>query len=251
MPEQNLVLLPGLLCDHASWGRVPAGVEDLVEISFARYGMADSFSAMAEKVLQDAPDQFAVAGHSMGGRVALQLVQMAPERITGLALFGTSAEGVRPDSGPEAARRQQQLSTAERLGLRGFCEALWLDNLVAPASRQDAQLVATILAMMDRQSVAQMRVQIAAALTRSDMTDVLTAIRCPALVLAGELDATRPPAVHRAMAERIPAAALTLVPGAGHMVMMEAPDPVIAAMRDWLQQVGESTSTGFASGRDM
>src|SRR5690348_8727502 len=89
-PLQHLVLVPGLLCDHAAWEYQARELQGLATITIADHGSLDSLSAMAEAILQRAPRSFALAGHSMGGRVAFQILRRAPERITRIALLDTA-----------------------------------------------------------------------------------------------------------------------------------------------------------------
>src|SRR5258708_9333794 len=85
----NLVFVPGLLCDKAVWKPQLQALQGVANIQVADHGELDSLSAMAEAILAKAPARFAVAGHSMGGRVALEVVRRAVSRVTGLALLDT------------------------------------------------------------------------------------------------------------------------------------------------------------------
>src|ERR1700688_1935567 len=100
---QSLVLLPGLLCDEEVWREQIGALSDLVTCTCLDWGSLDSIVSMAELVLRTAPDRFALAGHSMGGRVAFQVYQMAPQRVTRIALLNT-AVGPRP---PGAAGEEE------------------------------------------------------------------------------------------------------------------------------------------------
>lgn len=231
-----VLLLPGMLCDAASWGSIPDDLTDVAEPRVVDFGLADTIDAMAETVLAAAPERFAVAGHSMGGRVALAVQQYAPNRVIALGLLGTSCEGHADAAAweSEVSTRRRQIEIAERMGLRGFAETSWLDRMIHPDRRGDPALVGAFLDMMDRQNLDRMRAHIHAGLTRRDMTHCLPSIACPTLVLAGDSDAGRPPPVHQAMAARMPSAVLALIPRSGHMVMMERPSDVAAVMRRWL-----------------
>jgi pimeloyl-ACP methyl ester carboxylesterase len=217
---------------------------ELADVRVVGYGLADTVDAMADVVLAGAPERFFVAGHSMGGRVALAVQHLAvqdgaPERVLGLGQFGTSCEG-HADAAARAAEqaaRRAQIAAAERDGMRRFGES-WLARMMLPAHAADPGLREAFLDMVERMGMAAMRAHINAGLTRRDMTWWLPQVACPTLVLAGEADAGRPPPVHAAMAARIPGAVLEIVPDAGHMVMMERPEPVAAAMRAWLGRGG-------------
>src|SRR5215510_11486659 len=98
-----VVLLPGLVCDAAVWTHAKAALGASAPVLIAEYGLLDSLGAMAEKVLREAPPSFAVAGHSMGGRVALEVLRRAPERVAAIALLDT---GVQPLAAGEAGQRE-------------------------------------------------------------------------------------------------------------------------------------------------
>ena len=242
MPKPVLLLLPGMLCDRASWGAVPDALSDIADIRVIDYGSADTIGAMADAALAQAPERFAVAGHSMGGRVAQTVQKRASARVSGLGLFGTSCEAPANAEALAAERavRQEQIDLARRLGLRGFAETAWLARMIHPTRRADAALVEAFLEMMDRQTLETMQSHINAGLTRADTTAWLSEIACPTLVLAGDSDAGRPAPIHRAMAARIPGATLVLVPQSGHMVMMEQPAAVATAMRGWLERIAHA-----------
>jgi pimeloyl-ACP methyl ester carboxylesterase len=101
-PKPTLILLPGLLCDRTVWEPQIAALSPRCTIQVADFWGLDSFDAMADRVLADAPPRFALAGHSMGGRVALEIMRKAPERVERLALLSTGVHPVLPN---EAAPR--------------------------------------------------------------------------------------------------------------------------------------------------
>src|SRR5512139_1169067 len=93
---ESLVLVPGLLCDDTVWRHQVAGLGAGRGIQVASHALSDSLGAMAERILDSAPPRFALAGHSMGGRVALEVVVRAPERVSRLALLDTGYEALAP-----------------------------------------------------------------------------------------------------------------------------------------------------------
>lgn len=228
----DLVLLPGMLCDAASWR---AQLDAFQDARVSSFGVLDDFDAMAEAVLTDAPQRFALAGHSMGGRVALEVVRRAPERVLKLALVATDYRGHPDDASAraEAARRNAILARIAGEGMRGFAQG-WATQVIAPANLGDTHLVSDVVEMMSRHAPEVAAAQTLAGLKRRDQADVLAAIRCPTLVCAGQEDALRPVAVHRDMAARVVGGELVVVDGAAHMVAMERPAIVTAAMRRWL-----------------
>lgn len=198
----------------------------------------DSIVAMAEAVLRWAPPTFALAGHSMGGRVAFQVYRLAPERVTKLAVFNTGSDA-RPagDAGAaEEAGRRKLLAIARSQGMRPMAVE-WLKGMLPPYRQSDTPLVEEIIQMFERKSADLFEIQMLALLGRPNATPLLQQIQCPALVLTGADDAWSPPARHAEIAQFIPHSELVLVPKCGHMSTMERPDEVTAAMRAWLNRL--------------
>jgi pimeloyl-ACP methyl ester carboxylesterase len=225
------------MCDHTSWAPILPALSARATCQVVSHGEADSLTQMAQQILDAAPAQFDLAGHSMGGRVALEVVRMAPERVRRLALLGT---GFKPKEAGAAGEKEVQgrqalLDVAQTQGIRAMAMA-WVQNMVAPACLEDAAFIESIVQMFERKSVAIFQRQIKALLTRPDATEVLRQVRVPTLVMAGELDAWASPQQHQDIADLIPAKpAMQVVAGAGHMMMMEKPDTVAALFLDWLR----------------
>ena len=233
--KPTIVLLPGLVCDRAVWLPQIQALSDRMHCHVIDYGMLDSIGAMAQHVLDTAPsDTFALAGHSMGGRVALEVMRRAPERVHHLALLDTGthplAEG---DSGKkERAGRMSLLQIAERQGMRAMAEQ-WAKPMVHP-SRHGTPLFDTVLDILERSNAEQYAAQINALLNRPDAAPVLATITCPTLVLTGRDDLWSPPEQHERMANAIRHAQLCIVEQCGHMSTLEQPDVVNAAFEGWL-----------------
>lgn len=233
-----LVLLPGLLCDDAVFAdqRVALAARDVV---VADYGGAATLPAMARGVLDALPaGRLAVCGHSMGARVALEMLRVAPQRIDRLALldFGVDPcpEG---DAGlAERTQRMALLELAERDGMQ-VMGARWAHGMVHP-DRLGTPLFERIVAMVARKTPALFAAQIAALLARSAAFDVLAAATCPVLIGCGRQDAWSPLERHRQLHAQLPGTRLAVFEDAGHMAPMEQPDAVSAALRDWLDDDG-------------
>lgn len=250
MPGVPLVLLPGLMCDRVVWGAVLQALGDERDVDIAAYGDIDSLGAMAERVLDLAPQRFAVAGHSMGGRVALEIFRRAPDRVAGLALLDTNylpraagEAGVR-----EERERMELLDTARARGTRAMGQT-WVRGMVHPARLADRPLVDGILDMFARKSADTFAAQIRALLDRPDAGPLLPRIACPALVLCGREDTWSPPARHEEMAGAIPGARLAVIEACGHMAPMERPRDVAAALAAWLAAIDAKTGRGQAAAR--
>jgi pimeloyl-ACP methyl ester carboxylesterase len=233
-----VLLVPGLLCDDAVWAPQRAALGRLTEVIVARHGTADSLGAMAERALALAPPRFALAGHSMGGRVALEILARAPERVTRLALLDTGFEGLPPgpDGERERAGRLRLLGIARRDGMRAM-GAEWARGMVHPARLADVGLMDSILDMIERATPDVFAAQIGALLGRPDRTALLPDIAVPTLVLCGHEDAWSPVVRHRALAALIPGSVLVDVPDCGHMSTMERPAELADALAAWLQDL--------------
>ncbi len=233
--QPALLLAPGLMCDATSWGPVPSMLPNF-DCRVVDHGMADSLSQMAESLLAQAPERFALAGHSMGGRVALEVMRIAPERVTHLGLFDT---GHLPKptglAGEEEIRKRMALLTiAREQGVRTMAHE-WVKGMVAPRRLNDQPLIESILTMFDRKNADTFERQLRALIQRPDATSVLQQVKVPTLVLCGELDAWSPPTQHQAIADCIPARpGVVSIADCGHMAMQEQPEAVAQAMRQWL-----------------
>ena len=232
-----LLFLPGLICDAHTFAAQTAAFADSRAI--AGYGLADSLPAMAQIVLDEAPDQFDLFGHSMGGRVALEVYRLAPERVRRLALSST---GVHSLGESEPAKRHALQAIGHEQGYEALVDA-WLPPMVADHNRADDAVYRPMRQMCLDKGQAMFDAQISALLTRPEQASLLDSITCPTLVMTGELDAWSPPAQHEAIAARIADSTLEIVAGAGHMLPLEAPDEVNRAIVAWLQRPANETTT--------
>jgi pimeloyl-ACP methyl ester carboxylesterase len=231
----NLLLLPGLLCDGAAWLPVVPHLQGVIDCRGADYGDASSLPEMARRVLADAPAQFAVAGHSMGARVALEVYRMAPRRVTRLALLDTGYQALPAGAAgeQERARRMALVTLARAEGMRAMGRE-WMRPMVHPARLGDAPLVESILAMVERRTPDQFAGQIRALLERTDLAELLRSVRVPTLVACGREDAWSPVAQHEAIATLVPGSRLAIFDDCGHMAPMERPEAVAQALIGWL-----------------
>ncbi|MDB6089904.1 MAG: Alpha/beta hydrolase family [Gammaproteobacteria bacterium] len=238
--KTSLILVPGLLCDEAVWAHQSAALAGLADVHIATNGARDTLVAMAEAIIAQAPARFALAGHSMGGRVALEVVRRVPERVVALALLDTGhmplASG---DAGErEVAGRMALVEKARREGMRAMGRD-WMQGMVHPTHLADADLVNAILDMIERRSPELYAAQTRALIGRPDATPVLTSVRCPTLVLCGREDAWSPPRRHEDIRDLVPGSRLTVVAECGHMSTMEQPGAVSQALHEWLERAIE------------
>jgi pimeloyl-ACP methyl ester carboxylesterase len=233
---ESIVLVPGLMCDAAVWRDQMAGMGTGRHVQVAEHALSDSLGAMAERILDTAAPTFALAGHSMGGRVALEVMALAPQRVVRLALLDTGYEALAPgEAGDrEKAGRFRLLEIAKRDGMLAMARD-WARGMVHPARLEDAALMTAIHSMIAGAGVAKFEAQIHALLARPDRTDLLKSLRLPTLVLCGREDAWSPLSRHEEMARLIPGSSLVSIADCGHMSTMERPEAVTAAMLSWLQ----------------
>jgi pimeloyl-ACP methyl ester carboxylesterase len=212
------------------WSDIPRRLASIADVSVVSFCGFSSIEAMAEHVLQTAPPRFAVAGHSMGGRVALELMRVAPQRISALALLNTGVHAVR-DGEPQG--RVHLLRLALQHGM-GALAREWLPPMMGSDAARTAELMPRLMAMIERCSVANYADQNRAMLQRPDALAVLPTIAVPTLLLSGSADIWSPVSQQETMRRRIPHATLFEIHAAGHMAPVERPDAVSLALREWL-----------------
>lgn len=231
MPDRvPLALLPGLLCDAALWRPQVEALSDIAAPWVADFTTQDSIAAMADSVLAAMPERFALAGLSMGGYVALEVIARAPERVTRLALLDTRH---RTDDAATTARRRGLIELAEKGQFKGVTPRI-LPLFIHEARLDDAELTGTVTAMAERVGKDAFVSQQRAIMSRRDHAATLLAIRVPTLVVCGRQDALTPLADSQAMAAGIAGARLVVIEDCGHLSSLERPQEVNAALRRWL-----------------
>jgi pimeloyl-ACP methyl ester carboxylesterase len=237
MTKTTLICAPGLMLDATAWQAQIAAFESGFSVQVIDYGVLDSLPAMAEQLLKDAPPRFALAGHSMGGRVAFEVMRIAPERVTHLALLDTGCHALPEGEAAEKERKVRLgfLQLAQEKGVAAMARA-WVRGMVHPERLGDASLLDTIANIFARKPVAVYAAQIKALLARPEAAPVLPHIKCPTLVLCGNEDTNSPPDANREMASAIPNAQLQIVPRCGHMSLLEQPQLVNAALQALLER---------------
>jgi pimeloyl-ACP methyl ester carboxylesterase len=225
-----LVLLPGLLCDTMLFEAQLAALSNIAEPFIADLTRDDSLAAMAQRVLAAAPARFALAGLSLGGYVAQEIMRRSPERVSRLALLDTSA---RPDTLEQSARRRGLLELTAKGEFKSVTARL-LPLLVHPGRLKDSALIDTITAMAARVGADAFVRQQRAIMGRPDGRADLARIEVPTLVLCGREDQLTPLEVNQEMASLIPSAAFTVIERCGHLSTLERPAEVDAALGKWL-----------------
>jgi pimeloyl-ACP methyl ester carboxylesterase len=187
---------------------------------------------MAASVLRDAPwKAFALAGLSMGGYVAQEIMRQAPERVTRLALLDTRARAEVPE---ETARRRELMQLAQRGRNFAPVTTRMLPLMLHESRLKDAPLIKVIREMAQRTGIEAYLRQQNAIIARPDYRPMLPSMTCPSLVLCGRQDRLTPLENSEEMARAIPAAQLVVVEDCGHVSTLERPAEVNRALRTWL-----------------
>ena len=232
-----LILVPGLMCDHTVWDPLQPYLPAQNSSRVVDHGDANSLVQMAMQLLQHAPPKFLLAGHSMGARVVLEVVRLAPERVSGVALLDTGylpkASGSAGEE--EVRKRQRLLQIANHDGVRVMARD-WVQGMVHPDRLIDHELIERILAMFERKDAEIFSKQIHALIQRPDATEVLQSLRVPTLILCGQQDTWSPPVQHQAMHALVPHGTFEVIDHAGHMAPMEKPQEVADAVARWIAQ---------------
>ncbi|MEI8145591.1 MAG: alpha/beta fold hydrolase [Alphaproteobacteria bacterium] len=222
----HVIFIPGLNCTDALFAPQRQALGPRTTTVVADHAQDDTIEAIARRLLEAAPPEFALCGLSMGGYVALEVMRLAPERVSHLALLDTRAS---PDTPEDADRRQRLIEHAEAGRLLNVHMVLW-PRLVHPARVGDRQLEEIVKTMMADTGAQGFIRQQRAVLTRPDYRPSLPSIRCPTLIMVGEEDVITPPAMASEMAEAIPKAQLIEIQTCGHLSTLEQPDAVTTAL---------------------
>jgi pimeloyl-ACP methyl ester carboxylesterase len=229
---EALLLIPGMMCDERLWRHQSAAMESRCsEIKIADVSTGDTIEQIAASILKSAPERFSLAGFSMGGIVALEIMRQVPGRVSRLALLDTTA---RNETLEQQAPRLAQMELVREGQLRELMFKELVPSYLGKAQQDDTFLRWEILnmALLNGQDVFLR--QCTALNTRMDYRETLSSIRCPSLVLCGREEKICPVWMHEEMAKAISGSELVIIENAGHFAPMEAPEDTTAAMLEWL-----------------
>jgi pimeloyl-ACP methyl ester carboxylesterase len=226
-----ILLIPGLAGSPRIYAPVASAMWRLGPVMVANHIRDDNMGAIARRILAEAPPRFALAGHSMGGYIAFEILRQAPDRVAKLALVNTQA---RPDTPEATARRRGLIARAKGGEYRAVLDELF-PGFVHPSRREDGALRKLVHDMGDDIGAEAFVRQQTAIMGRPDSRPTLGWIKCPTLVLTGDEDNTIPNTLSKEMADGIPGAKLVILSDCGHLPQIERPQATADAMVEWLR----------------
>lgn len=230
MEKIPLILLPGTLCDNQMW---EYQINDLNDIASCTVMMLEenTIELMAKSVLNQAPDQFALAGFSMGGIVAIEIMRQAPERILKLALMDTNPN---PPNEKQIVQWEKYIEMARNGQFSDITPNCLIPNMIRPECMESKEIVSLIIDMAENVGKEMMINQMSALISRPDGREVLASINCSTLLLTGRQDVLCTVEMHQRMKESINKSTLVVIENSGHMTTLEQPQEVTKSLRNWL-----------------
>jgi pimeloyl-ACP methyl ester carboxylesterase len=226
-----ILLVPGLVSSPRIFEPVAPALWQFGPVTVANHIRDSSMGAIARRILAEAPPRFALAGHSMGGYIAFEIMRQAPQRVAKLALINTRA---RPDTPEATARRRSLIARAKSGDYHAVLDEMFL-GFVHPSRREDASLRQLVHDMGDDVGVDAFIRQQTAVISRPDSRPTLAWIKCPTLVLSGDEDNTIPNSLSVEMADGIHGAKLVILANCGHLPQPEQPQATAEALVEWLR----------------
>ena len=227
----TLVLIPGLISDRIVWEPLADAASKRFAVHHADVTQQPSITDMAQSVLDAVDGPLIAVGHSMGGRVAMEMARIAPERVRGLVLANT---GHHPKREGEEVKRQAMIDLGNESMDRLADE--WLPGMLNPARTSDEALMADLKAMVLRAGPEVHERQIRALVGRPNATAYLKDITCPVLLVTARQDAWSPIAQHEEIASAVADPELVTIENAGHFAPVERPEETAAAIMEWLNR---------------
>lgn len=226
-----ILLIPGLGGSPRIYAPVAAGMWQFGPVTVANHVRDDNMAVIARRILAEAPPRFALAGHSMGGYIAFEIMRQAPDRVAKLALINTQA---RPDSEAARERRKALIARVKGGDYHGVLDDLY-PGFVHPSRHDDAALRRIVHDMGDDVTAEGFVRQLTAIMARPDSRPTMATIRCATLVLTSDTDNTLSNMLSKEMAEGIPNAKLVVISDCGHLPQLEKPRETTDALTAWLR----------------
>ncbi|MVO16915.1 alpha/beta fold hydrolase [Parasedimentitalea huanghaiensis] len=230
LSQDPLVLLPGMMCDARIFQPQIMALSTQVPVTVAPLIGGERIEDIAIQLLQQLPSRFALAGLSMGGIVAMEILRRAPERVSRLCLMSTSPL---PDTPAQAATREPLIIGARTGRMDDVLRQSMLPEYLAPGP-QRIEVLNLMHQMGMELGQALFVAQTRALQRRRDQQGTLRKCKVPTLILCGEYDQLTPVKRHEFLAELIPNASLQVITAAGHLPTLERPDVVNRVLAEWL-----------------
>jgi pimeloyl-ACP methyl ester carboxylesterase len=225
-----IVLVPGLTCSARLYADQIPALWRFGPVTVADHTRDDSMAAIARRILAAAPPRFALAGLSMGGYIAFEIMRQAPERVAKLALLDTGARS----EAPEQTERRKAVIALAKSGRYAEVADIAFPIYVHRNRHHDMALKRLVHAMAEETGVEAFLRQQQAIMGRPDSRPGLRAIKCATLVLVGNDDEATPPELSREIAAGIPGSRLVMIADCGHLSTLEQPERVTEALVAWM-----------------
>lgn len=228
----TLVLIPGLVSDDIIWKPVADAARPFMPVYDALPTDCETIPEMATAILKAVEGDLIAVGHSLGGRIAMEIAHQAPDRVKGLVLANT---GHHPMRAGEEIKRQQMIDLGNE-DMEKLAE-VWLPPMLDAARVGDTELMAELTEMVLRAGAAVHERQIRALMARPDANAYLGDITCPVLLIAAHQDQWSPIAQHEEIAAALGGKSeMAAIDHAGHFAPVEQSDAVVSAIMDWLKR---------------
>ncbi|MBG6222989.1 MULTISPECIES: alpha/beta hydrolase [unclassified Janthinobacterium] len=234
LPEGStrLVCIPGTLCDERLWSRLVPALGDAFHLQHLPLHQARTRAQMQSMIARHCTSPVHLLGFSLGAYLALEHALAHPQCIKSLTLIANSAKGLQPT---EMSARQRIVAMLERNAYTGITRQR-LRELLHPSHLHDASITDLILQMGLDLGKEVLLAQFITTIARPDLMARLPELDCPVLIVGAEDDQLVPADDLRAMATRLPQATLHMLSDdTGHMIPLEAPRALAAALRAHLE----------------